>query len=339
MTALPPSIIEMLKERKLATSEAQYFMQHNEIAPCDDKDGITVIMVVFHTGRVLFDSINRVLNDPCVKQFILIDNGSSEKVEHWLRDLKEEHDHVLLIQGQGNIGFAKGANLGAHLATQPWLVFLNPDALLQPECPRKLVTAANARKKLTLDGPCIVGARLLNPDLTEQRGARRGEVTPFTTLVSLLQLHKYVPAWRKYEIHQEDQPLPEAPVPVPTISGACFAVSRSDFSRLKGFDSNFFLHVEDVDLCWRARDMGGTVLFHPTAEVVHEGHTSRVEPVFVERNKGNGLIYYFNKRAKGKGFWRMAYVRLLAPLIIGVSVMRALFRDRLRDDEDELPAA
>ena len=331
MTAVPPSIIEMLKERKLATSEAQYFMQHNEMAPGDDKDGVTLIMIVFHTGKVLFDSIGRVLNDPKVKQFIIIDNGSSEKVEQKLRDLKDEYDHVLLVQGQGNIGFAKAANLGAHLATQPWLVFLNPDALLQPDCTRKLVEAA-----MDQSGPCLVGARLLNPDLTEQRGARRGEVTPFTTLVSLLQLHKYVPAWRKYEIHYEDQPLPEAPAPVPTISGACFAVSRQDFSRLKGFDNNFFLHVEDVDLCWRAREMGGTVLFHPDAEVVHEGHTSRVEPVFVERNKGNGLIYYFNKRSKGKGLWRMAYVSLLGPLIISVSVSRAMFRDRLRDDEDEV---
>jgi N-acetylglucosaminyl-diphospho-decaprenol L-rhamnosyltransferase len=336
MTALPPSIIEMLKERKLATSEAHYFMQHLELAPCDDKDGITVVMIVFHTGKVLFDSIQRVLNDPCVKQFIIIDNGSSEKVEQRLNGLNEEHDHVLLIQGQGNIGFAKGANLGAHLATQPWLVFLNPDALLQPDCARKLVKAASHQKTITPDAPCIVGARLLNPDLTEQRGARRGEVTPFTTLVSLLHLHKYVPSWQKYEIHYEDQALPQVPEPVPTISGACFAVSRQDFSRLKGFDSNFFLHVEDVDLCWRTREMGGTVLFHPQAEVVHEGHTSRVEPVFVERNKGNGLIYYFNKRAKGKGFWRMAYVSLLGPLIIAVSVTRAMFRDRLRDDEDEI---
>jgi N-acetylglucosaminyl-diphospho-decaprenol L-rhamnosyltransferase len=337
MTALPPSVIEMLKERKLATSEAQYFMQHNEMAPCNDKDGIAVIMIVFHTGKVLFDSIGRVLSDPCVKQFILIDNGSSEKVEQWLRDLKDEHDHILLIQGQGNIGFAKAANLGAHLATQPWLLFLNPDALLQPDCARKLVKAANIQKVVNPEGPCIVGARLLNPNLTEQRGARRGEVTPFTTLVSLLHLHKYMPAWRKYEIHYEDLPLPAGPAPVPTISGACFAISCYDFSRLKGFDSNFFLHVEDVDLCWRAREMGGEVLFHPQAEVVHEGHTSRVEPVFVERNKGNGLIYYFNKRAKGKGFWRMAYVNLLGPLIIGVSVVRAMFRDRLREDEDELP--
>lgn len=335
MNHLPPSIIDMLKERKLATSEANYFVQHLDLGPdANAADGITVIMIVFHTGKVLFDSINRVLNDPHVTQFIIIDNGSSEKVAQMLRDLKEDHDHILLVQGHGNIGFGRAANLGAILANQPWLVFLNPDAMLQHDCTRRLIEAARNQPS-----PCIVGARLLNPDMSEQRGARRGEVTPVTTLVSLLHLAKWIPALQKYEIHYEDQPLPAAPAPVPTISGACFAVSKRDFARLKGFDSNFFLHVEDVDLCWRAREMGGTVLFHPQAEVVHEGHTSRVEPIFVERNKGNGLTYYFKKRAKGKGIWRMAYVWLLSPVIVTVSVARAMTRKRLKDDEDsDLPA-
>ena len=328
MTHLPPSIIEILKERKLATSEAQYFLQ--PLAPYDRMvDGVTVVMIVFHTGKILFDSINRVLNDPQVNQFIIIDNGSTPSVEKKLRDLKDEHDHVLLVQGHGNIGFGRAANLGATLATQPWLVFLNPDALLQPDCIRRLVKAAQAHPN-----PCIVGARLLNPDLTEQRGARRGEVTPFTTLVSLTRLHRWLPGLRKYEIHLESEALPEAPAPVATISGACFLASKHDFALLRGFDTKFFLHVEDVDLCWRARRMGGTVLFHPQAEVVHEGHTSRVEPLFVEWKKGRGLVYYFNKRADT--VWRKLYVWALTPVILGVSLARAATRERLRNDEDEI---
>ena len=334
MNHLPPSIIELLKERKLATSEAQYFvLPHLDFSPYDEAvDGVSVIMVVFHTGKVLFDSIERVLNEPQVKQFIIIDNGSSEKVGKKLRDLKDEYDHILLVQGHGNIGFGKAANLGAHLANQPWLVFLNPDAILQAECIKRLVQSAKGQPS-----PCIVGSRLLNPDRSEQRGARRGEVPPVTPLLALTRLSKLVPEWQKFEIHYEGHDLPEAPIAVPTISGACFAVSKRDFALLKGFDSHFFLHVEDVDLCWRARETGGTVLFHPKAEVIHEGHTSRVEPLFVEWNKGLGLVYYFNKRARG--FWRKAYVFLLAPVIMAVSVTRALTRARLRDDEDDnLPA-
>ncbi len=326
MNYLPPSIIEILKERKLATDEADYFLHSLEAIPAEGT-GISLIMIVYHTGKVLFDSIERVLKDPRVSEFILIDNGSNEKTAQKLRDLAETYRHILLVQGQGNIGFAKAANLGGHLAREPWLLFLNPDAMLEQGVIDKLVGAAKGQPS-----PCIVGARLLNTDGTEQRGARRGEVTPVTTIVSLTQLGKKVKGLRKFEIHMEDEALPLAPVPVPTISGACFAVSRRDFALLKGFDSQFFLHVEDVDLCWRARELGGSVLFHPEAEVVHVGHTSRVEPVVVEWNKGWGLVYYFRKRAQG--LWRKLYVLALAPVIIGVSVLRASFRSRLRDDDE-----
>ncbi len=329
---LPASIVDLLKERKLENSEARDFLSQLNMTPYDGAtNGVTVIMIVYHTGKVLFESIQTVLDDPQVEQFIIIDNGSPPMAAQRLRDLNEAYDHILLVQGHGNIGFAKAANLGAHLAHQQWLVFLNPDAKLQDGCIRQLVGAAAGQPS-----PCIVGSRLLNPDLTEQRGARRGEVTPVTTLISLLQLGKVFPALQKFEIHLEDEAVPEAPVPVPTISGACFAVSRTDFARLKGFDTRFFLHVEDVDLCWRARQMGGSVLFHPHAQVIHDGHTSRVEPVFVEWNKGMGLVYYFRKRAKG--LWRKLYVLALSPLILGVSVGRAAFRARLKDD-DEVPPA
>ncbi|MGA9659647.1 MAG: glycosyltransferase family 2 protein [Asticcacaulis sp.] len=328
MSHLPPSVIELLKERKLATSEAQYLLQHLTMPHhYDEADGVTVIMVVYHTGKVLFESIKRVLNDACVSQFVIVDNGSTDEDARRLRELKQDYDHILLVQGQGNIGFAKAANLGAHLANQPWLIFLNPDALLQPDCIKSLIQTARGQPS-----PCIIGSRLLNPDMTEQRGARRGEVTPMTTLMALTRLSKWVPNLKKFEIHYEDNNLPDMPQSVPTVSGACFAVSTRDFTKLKGFDANFFLHVEDVDLCWRAREMGGIVLFHPQAEVIHEGHTSRVEPIFVEWNKGRGLVYFFNKRADS--FWRKVYVWMLAPVIMGVSVCRALLRKRLRDDHN-----
>lgn len=324
---LPPSIVELLKQRKLETEEQRYFMRFQDMTAYDGADEVSVIMIVYHTGNVLYESVDRVLKDPMVKQFIIIDNGSPDKAAQWLRDLAEQFEHVLLVQGHGNIGFGKAVNLGAHLASKPWLVVLNPDALLRDGCIPKLIEAAKNR-----NSPCIVGARVLNNDLTEQRGARRGEVTPVTTLLSLSRLSKTVPFLRRFEIHQAHLPLPDAPVPVATISGACFLMSRRDFATLKGFDTRFFLHVEDVDLCWRARKMGGCVLFHPHAEVLHEGHTSRVHPISVEWNKGKGLVYFFNKRADT--IWRKILVWTLAPLILGASVSRAMMRPRLRDEDN-----
>lgn len=285
----------------------------------DPSAEISVVMVVYMTGPALFTSIARVLADPDVDDFIIVDNGSSETDQARLFAISQTDDRIRLLQGHGNIGFARGANLGASAARGRFLVFLNPDAFLEPGCAQSLQDAARGRAS-----PCIVGARVLNEDRTEQRGGRRYEVTPFTTLMSFTRLAEKVPGLKGFEIHLEDQPLPEEPVDIPVISGACFGVSRTDFRRLKGFDGDFFLHVEDIDLCWRARGMGGTVLFHPTAEVVHLGHTSLVEPFFVEWFKGNGLARYFVKRADTWPRKLLAYV--LGPLIVAASISRPLLR-------------
>jgi GT2 family glycosyltransferase len=165
---------------------------------------------------------------------------------------------------------------------------------------------------------------VLNTDGTEQRGGRRGEVTPVTTLLSFSHLTFSLPFFKKFEIHMEDQRVPDRPIPVPTISGACFYMSREDFQRLDGFDERYFLHVEDIDLCWRARRMGGSVVFQPAATVVHLGSTSLKHPVVVEYHKGRGLIRYFRKRADNP--WRYLLAVALGPLIMIVSVLRPALR-------------
>ncbi|HEY0053584.1 MAG TPA: glycosyltransferase family 2 protein, partial [Caulobacteraceae bacterium] len=248
---------------------------------------VSVVMVVYMTGPALFTSIERVLAEPLVGDFVIVDNGSTTADAQRLRVIADEEPRIRLLHGHGNIGFARACNLGASQARGEHLIILNPDAFLEPGCAAALVEASKEGRS-----PCIVGARVMNADGTEQRGARRGEVTPFTTLLSFTHLSERG-RLRNFEIHREADPLPEAPTSVPTISGACFCVSRDDFRDLGGFDGRFFLHVEDIDLCWRTRKAGGEVLFHPAATVVHLGHTSMVEPLFVEFFKGVGLTRYF----------------------------------------------
>ena len=277
-----------------------------------------MVMVVYRTGPALEESLARVLADPHVHEFVLVDNGSTPQEAAWLDAAAVRDPRVTLLRGHDNIGFARGANLGAGAAHGRVLVFLNPDAFLQPGCLPALCEAMQGAPR-----PRLVGARVLDPGGREQRGARRGEVTPVTTLLSLTRLAT-LPGFRRFEVHHEADALPDRPAPVPTVSGACFAMRRADFDRLGGFDTGFFLHVEDVDLCWRVRQAGGEVLFQPRAEVTHLGSTSRTHPVRVEFHKGVGLARYFRKRAD-TGRRRVLAV-VLTPAIIGVSVLRPLLR-------------
>ncbi|MFT4253620.1 MAG: glycosyltransferase family 2 protein [Caulobacter sp.] len=284
---------------------------------------VSVVMVVYWTGEALVDSIRHVLAEPMVDEFVIVDNGSSPADAEMLRALGLTEPRVQLAQGHGNVGFARGANLGASIAQGEYLIFLNPDANLQPDCVPAMVAAFRDQPT-----PTVMGARVLNIDGTEQRGGRRGEVTPVTTLMSLSQLSQKVKRFARFEIHREHEPLPAEPTPVPTISGACFALRRGDFQFLAGFDEGYFLHVEDIDLCWRARQAGGQVLFHPEARVVHLGHTSLEHPVKVEFHKGVGLSRYFIKRADT--WQRYVAAVMLAPMILLLSICRPALNPRLR---------
>lgn len=287
---------------------------------------LSLVMVVYMTGPALMESIRHALDEPRVDEFVIVDNGSSLADAAWLRDLARREPRVRLLQGLGNIGFARAANLGATAAKGDELVFLNPDAFLTPGAIAALREAARDRPS-----PCVVGARVFNTDGTEQRGGRRGEITPVTTLLSLSKLSATLPPLRRFEIHREGEPIPPFPVDTPTISGACFYMSARDFQRLGGFDEGYFLHVEDIDLCWRARRQGGCVLFQPHARVVHVGSTSRESPLVIEWHKGKGLVRYFLKRADSKR--RKALALLLAPLILSAAVARPLLRMARRQTE------
>lgn len=285
----------------------------HDVAP---RARLSVIMVVYMTGEALDQSLACVLADPAVDEFIIVDNGSDPGEAAILDAFAARHPQARLLRGQGNVGFARGANLGAEAATGDVLIFLNPDAFLQPG-------GARALAKAVLDGGPLrlVGGRVLNADRTEQRGARRGEITPLAALLSLSGLTRAKPL-RRYEVHWENEAAPAALCPVPTISGAFFAIGRAGYLSLGGFDEGYFLHVEDIDLCWRVREAGGEVMFHPKAEVVHLGHTSRASPLKVELSKGLGLARYFRKRAHGVGEAVAAW--LLWPLVVGAAVVRPL---------------
>ena len=287
--------------------------------PVELSTGVTVVMVVYRTGAPLEESIRRVLADPDVDEFVLVDNGSPTGEIALVDSFASEHPEMTVLRGQGNVGFARAVNMGVSVARGEMIVVLNPDAYLERGCVRALHKTLKGKP-----APAVVGARVMNVDGTEQRGARRGEVTPVTSLLSLTGLAKKVPALHAFEVHHEADPTPHKGIEVPTISGACFAMRRADFMMLQGFDAGFFLHVEDVDLCWRVRMAGGVVLFEPRARVVHLGSTSSASPIKVEFWKGVGLARYFRKRADNPA--RMALALGLTPVIIAVSVLRPVLR-------------
>jgi len=138
------------------------------------KKPISVIMVTYMTGPALLESINAVIADPDIFELILVDNGNTADARQRLSQLVMKHDHVRLLQGHGNIGFARACNYGARLAR---------------------VTEGAARHMAdcgkVLNIPWVTGGMLKDVNGREQRGGRRGHLTPLSALVSFTPLHKF----------------------------------------------------------------------------------------------------------------------------------------------------
>lgn len=246
---------------------------------------ISVIMVSYMTGPALHEAIRAVIRDNDIFELILVDNGNTVAARQAVAKMVAKDERIRILQGHGNIGFGKACNYGAKLARGEYLLFLNPDAIISKGAARQL---ANCGK--TLNQPWVAGGLLKDVNGREQRGGRRGRLTPLSAVVSFSPLHR-LPFLKS--IHRETDPLPSKPHNYATVSGACLMMDRHSFEAVGGFDENYFLHVEDIDLCKRSREAGGDVCFVPSASVMHYGSTSQVGRQRVEWEKLKGFTRYF----------------------------------------------
>ncbi len=242
---------------------------------------IAAIIVSYRTGWRLRDCLYALCGDPQVSQVIIVDNGNPAGDAAWISRFAAQRSDVTVVQPGDNLGFGRGANLGAASAGgADWLVFVNPDAMVKRGAAGMLAGAAHGAPR-----PVLVGGRIFGLDGREQRGCRRRELT-WATAIGL----------NRWTL--ETAPAPAGPVPMDCVSGAFFAIPREDFLALGGFDEAYFLHVEDVDLCRRVREAGGTVLYHPSAGALHAGATSDAPSGVVPAHKAESLKHYFRKFAR-----------------------------------------
>ncbi len=282
---------------------------------------LSAVMVSYQTGPILWHALRAALAEPLIEEIWLVDNGNPPDVLARLKSQAGIEPRLRLLTGHGNIGFGPACNLAAAQAGGDCLLLLNPDLQIQPGAAAQLVEGlAHARS------PAIIGGRILSEDGREQRGARRDRLTPWTALVSasgLGRLEKLHTLFR--DPHRENDPLPAGPIPVGAVSGAFLMMRRADYLALGGFDPAFFLHVEDVDLCARAKTAGGDVVFHPLANGLHSGASSQASSLFIERHKARGFGLLFARQARGP--WQKAGFALIAAMLGLAFTARGFLRD------------
>lgn len=202
-----------------------------------EKGVISAVIVNYEGGELLLDCIQSLLNQGSPLQVIVVDNGSTDgsTVAAVAR-----FPEIEVIRPGRNLGFAGGANEGARRARGEFLLFLNPDVLLDPGCVRMLLESMED-PQVAVSGP-------------------------------VLQVHASDSVEHGATIDLLGYPVILANARVPLYVSGCALVTRTViFEQLDGFDDRFFMFVEDVDYCWRVLLSGWELRVVEDATASHEG--------------------------------------------------------------------
>ncbi len=274
---------------------------------------VSVVIVSYNSSETIGHCLASLYesSSPWLERVIVVDNLSSDGS---IKLLEEHYPDVCLIKNRTNLGFSKACNIGAALARGQYLLFLNPDAFVDGGTIPELVSILDARANAGCCGPVVY-----NQNGIPDPACRRGFPTPWNALGRLFYLERLFPSSRtisSYSLHWLGF---EREATVDCVSGACLCIRSSDFEALRGFDEDFFLFGEDIDLCKRLANLGRETWFVPTSRVRHiGGHSMKQEALRANREFYHAMHLYMNKH------WTM-----LPQWMFGVVQMGIRFRARL----------
>jgi len=217
------------------------------------------------------------------------DDGSPEAVSRNFPKFR-------LLRTGGNLGFAKANNMAWKQTRSPFVLFLNPDTVVHPGSLELLVEGMKRDPQAGACGP------LLLREGDKPQVSFGGRVSFFRELLQKSLLNPYY----KRRLRSKCRPRE-----VTWVSGACLLARREAVEQAAGFDENFFLYFEDIDLCVRMAARGWKVLFLPQVRVFHEGGaaTRQFAPSRLEYRKSQLRFY---KRHNSRASLRLlrSYLRL-----------------------------
>ena len=220
---------------------------------------IDVVIVSYNSRDTLRDCVQPLLGRPDIAVTV-VDNASTDGSLESIADLP-----VQAIDAGRNGGFGTGCNTGMAAGTAPLVLFLNPDARIDPADLDRLVDVLDAEPDVAMVGP-----RLLDSDGELIPSIRRWQRARSIWAQALF-LHRLLPnaAWAN-EINRSPAAYDRVAYPE-WISGAAMLGRREALEAVGGFDEGFFLYCEDMDLCARLLTAGGRVRYEPGATVHHVG--------------------------------------------------------------------
>ena len=276
------------------------------------------VIIVSYRGwkhlRECLDSLARFSGSLFTSEVIIVDNDSDDGIPD---QFKSDYPRFIFISNNVNGGFANGCNLGSSFAIGDYFLFLNPDTVaLETEVGKLLKRAKEYPSQY------INSCRQVNENgkeskafgLFPQIGALTGTGRAIFKILNRKNVNSKTEA--KNNLITPDW-----------VSGSVIMIEKEKFRAVGGFDEDFWMYFEDMDLCRRVRDNNGEIAYHTDITIQHNhGGSSRINLKTTSLTKTEVIIsyhVYISKHYKGIGMFFIQLYLFLYNFASGI--IQALF--------------
>jgi GT2 family glycosyltransferase len=234
--------------------------------------------------------MNRKENALIKYEIILVDNNSTDGSRDLFTGWQKDLPFFKYLYQKENYGFGKGNNIGMKVAGGKYFLLLNSDVIVEN------VNFQDLIDQMEKDGK--IGALTVEVKLNENEidwASHRGFPTiwrSFTYFTKLEKITEKIPVLNKLfgGYHLKDQDL-NSIHQIDSPTGAFYLTTKKIMDAIQGFDEQFFMYGEDLDMSYRIKKLGFKIIYYPKYSVLHLKKQSGLDSK--EENTKSKTNFYF----------------------------------------------
>ena len=269
---------------------------------------IAVVILNWNGAKLLEQFLPSVVAFSEEATIYVADNASTDAS---IQVIQTRFPSVKIIQNSGNFGFAKGYNEALQLVEEPFYALVNSDIEVTENWLVPIIEMFENESETAIIQPKILDFK--KKTHFEYAGAAGGFIDKFGYPFC---------RGRIFETIEADKNQYDDEIPIFWASGACFFIRKEVFRKLNGFDPDFFAHQEEIDLCWRAFNLGFQTKFTYKSTVYHVGGATlqQSNPKKTFLNFRNSLLMLVKNLPKNQLF-PILFIRLCLDGLAGIQFL------------------
>lgn len=274
---------------------------------------LAIVILNWNGKELLEQFLPSVIEHSQQATIYIADNASTDNS---ISFIKENYPQINIVQNCENFGYAGGYNMALTQVNADILCLLNSDVEVTQDWLNPILTEFKNNETTTIAQPKILDYK--QKDSFEYAGAAGGFIDKYG--------YPYCRG-RIFNTIEKDSGQYDEPSDIFWASGACFFIKKQVFDSLDGFDTSFFAHMEEIDLCWRAFNKGFIAKYIPNSKVYHVGGATlkNTNPQKTYLNFRNSL-FTLTKNAPGNLF----FLILIRLILDGVAALKFILEFKLQ---------